>query len=129
MVNPLQLYVLWRRPIGIWLAGLALVLQVVGHVRIALLGLESYAALAFILFLFAASIILLILRRASAVLYGTSFLMVGLYIAAGMFMHSSLVPFLLILIWCVVSFVGIAGLFFNRRWFDEQLVGFVSPDQ
>jgi hypothetical protein len=129
MINPLQWYIVWRRPVGIWLAGAGLILQAAGHFRIALMGYESYVSLALSLFLFAASFFLLITRRVSAIICGTGFFIIGLYKATELFVHSSTVSLVYVLIWCAVSFAGIAGLLFNRRWFDERLVKFAGPDE
>jgi hypothetical protein len=129
MINPLQLYVIWGRPIGVWLAGACLVLQTIGHILLSVEGNESYAALVFVIFLFTASLALLIARRASAALCGTSFFMVGLYKAVDMFVHGSAESLLYIFIWSVVAFAGVAGLIFNRRWFDERIVRFRFPEQ
>lgn len=126
MINPLQLYMLLGRPIGIWLAGTCMTLQAGGHIGISMEGNESCAALIFVLLLFLVSLVLLVMRRVSAALYGTSFFIIGLYKAAEMFVHGSPVQFVFTVIWCSVSLVGIASLLFNRRWFDERIVRFTS---
>lgn len=100
-----------------------------GHIGIALRGQESYAALVLALFLFAVSLLLLIKRRVSAILWSTSFFIIGLYKASEMFVHSSCMSFVCVLIWCAISFAGIAGLLFNRRWFDERIIRFSFPDE
>ena len=120
---------IWRRPLGIWLAGFAMLSQAAGHVRLAIMGFESYEAMALAILLFLASLILLIMRRVSAMIYGTSFFIIGLYKTAEIYVHSPMTPIVHIVVWCTVSLVGISGLLFNRRWFDEPMIRFLTPDE
>ena len=126
MINPLQFYTIRGRPLGILLAGLPMMAQAVGHLRMQRADFVPYAELVVGLLFFHAAFLTLLKRWAISIIIGVAFFAVSIYSSTAVFFRSSDVSIVHPVLWWSSSLLGIAGLLFNRRWFDERIVRFTD---
>ncbi len=124
MINPLHYYKMLGRPMGIWVAFVAMVAEFVAHAATALRGTLSYATAAVAAPLFVVAFIALVRRCLAGMWLGIAFFILGMYISVGVATQSGGPgPWYVTLCWAV-SLVGIFALLSNRRWYDEKMLNF-----
>jgi hypothetical protein len=129
VINPLAYYKAGKTPVGVWIGSVLLVMEMLMQLRgmfmVDRLPVHTLIVTTPLLIL---ALIGIIRRRLIGVWLGIIFFSLCAY--APMFVIPNL-PFKdwwCVLVWWVVSALGIASLISNRRWFDENVVHFECSD-
>lgn len=124
MINPLHYYKMRGRPLGIWVAFIILVGELVAHMATALKGTLAYATAAVAAPLFVVALVALIRRRLAGMWLGISFFILGMYISMGVTSQSDTPNLWYVPLCWTGSLLGIFALLSNRRWYDERMLNF-----
>jgi len=125
MKNPLSYYKAGHRPLGIWIGGVFLVMQMLMQLysvfvaqRLPIRTLIVSAPLFLIAFGY------LLKRRHIGMVLSVSYFIAAMYAPMFVISHLPFKSWWCVLIWWSMSIAGIFSLYFNRRWFDEELIRF-----
>lgn len=125
VINPLAYYKVGGKPIGIWVGGALLVLVMLMHLRGAfMVNRLPIHTLVISGPLFILAFVVILRRRLLGMWLGIIFFSLSVYMPMFVIPDLPFREWWCVLVWWVVSALGIASLICNRRWFDEKVVHF-----
>ena len=125
MINPLAYYKVGKRPIGVWIGGVLLVMEMLMQLRgVFIMDRLPVHSLLISAPLFLIAFVLILLRSRLGRLLGITFFILNVYMPMFVIPNLPFRDWWCVLVWWFVSALGIAALFSNQRWFDEKIVSF-----